>query len=65
MQFVPEPCDASTAADVIFDASFSNDQSGRPLSKVVWELTTGGPDVVVQAAVDKANSANNGDGAYR
>lgn len=59
------PCDDKAASDVIFDASFSSDVSGRPLSKVYWELTAGGPDVVLSAAIDKANLANSGNGAYR
>lgn len=65
LQSVPVPCDEKTARDVIFDASLSSDTSGRPLSKVYWELTAGGPDVVLSAAIDKANLANGGNGAYR
>lgn len=50
-----DPCDAATAADVIFDASLSKDPSGRPLSKVRWSQA--GDDFVLAAALDKANTA--------
>jgi hypothetical protein len=68
-QLVSEPCDPSTAADIIIDASFSKDGSGRPLTRVRWAqvanaggaAVTGAADVVLAAAIDQANTA----GAYR
>lgn len=63
LQIVPEPCDPSTAADITFDASFSKDGSGRPLVKVAWSQDSS--DVVLGAAIDKANAANAGQGSIR
>lgn len=68
LQAVPAPCDASTSADVIFDASFSKDSSVRPLARVAWSqvpATGASSDVALATAVDKANTANNGTGSYR
>lgn len=62
---VPIPCDERSASDIIFDASRSSDASGRPLSKVSWSLVGGAYDVVLSPAIDKANLANSGNGAYR
>jgi hypothetical protein len=72
-KLVSEPCDPSAAADVIIDASFSKDGSGRPLTRIRWSQVadaagvalTGTADVVLAAAIDQANTANNGAGAYR
>jgi hypothetical protein len=72
-KLVSEPCDPSTAADIIIDASFSKDSSGRPLTKVRWSQVadnagaalTGTADVVLAVAIDQANTANSGAGAYR
>jgi hypothetical protein len=70
---VSEPCDPSTAADIIIDASFSKDGSGRPLTRIRWSQVadaagvalTGTADVVLAVAIDQANTANTGAGAYR
>jgi hypothetical protein len=59
LQLVPEPCDASKAADIVFDASFSRDDSGRPLSKYDW-AQIGSNDVVLAAAVSAANAVDGG-----
>ncbi|KAF6251912.1 hypothetical protein COO60DRAFT_1674268 [Scenedesmus sp. NREL 46B-D3] len=72
-QLVSEPCDPSTAADITIDASFSKDGSGRPLARISWAQASNAQgadvtetaDVVLAAAVDQANTANNGAGAYR
>jgi hypothetical protein len=66
-KLVSEPCDPSTAADIILDASFSKDSSGRPLTRIRWAQVVGGSaaDVALAAAIDQANTANGGAGAYR
>lgn len=47
----------ATAADVIFDGSFSADGMGRPLTKYVWDQPSTS-DVVLSAAISAANAAN-------
>lgn len=64
VQLVPEPCDASKAADIIFDASFSRDGSGRALVRYQW-AAQGNNDVVLNAAISAANAAENGAGSVR
>ncbi|KAF8061401.1 hypothetical protein HT031_004492 [Scenedesmus sp. PABB004] len=65
---VPEPCDPTTAGDIIFDASLSKDASGRRLASASWaQVVAGGAvaDVALAAAIDRANVANDGKGALR
>lgn len=59
LQLVSEPCDPSKAADITFDASFSRDSSGRPLSSYHWSQT-GSNDVVLAAAISAANAVQGG-----
>jgi hypothetical protein len=61
---VPEPCNPASASDIKLDASFSKDASGRPLAKISWSQS-GSSDVVLGAAIDKANAANSGTGDVR
>jgi len=49
---------------VVFDGSASRDGSGRPLDKLVWQQITT-TDIVLSAAVDKANKENSDKGAPR
>lgn len=76
LQVVPEPCDVSKATDIVFDASFSRDGSGRPLVKWQWSQfkvpdpatpTTLEPsnDFVLATAISAANAANGGAGSVR
>jgi hypothetical protein len=44
---------------MVFDASFSRDGSGRPLSKYNW-AQIGSNDVVLVAAVSAANAIDGG-----
>lgn len=46
------------AADVVFDGSATRDPSGRPLQKFVWTKTSTANDVVLSAAIDRANTLN-------
>lgn len=59
LQLVPEPCDASKSANIVFDASFSRDSSGRPLSQYSW-MQVGSNDVVLAAAISAANAMPGG-----
>lgn len=49
---------------MVFDGSASRDGSGRPLDKLVWQQITT-TDIVLSAAVDKANKENSDKGAPR
>jgi hypothetical protein len=53
-----EPCPGAPAGRYVFDASSSADASMRPLSNVVWEVTTdpGAHDPVLVTIVDQTNN---------
>lgn len=63
MQVVPEPCDVDKAADIVFDASFSRDASGRALKGYQWEQL--GNDIFLAAAISASNAAKGGAGSPR
>lgn len=49
---------------MVFDGGATRDGSGRPLQKLVWSQV-GSTDVVLSAAIDKANNENSGMGGPR
>jgi hypothetical protein len=54
---VAEACDATSAADVRFDASLSSDPSGRPLVSLTWGQDAAGAaaDPALAAVINRAN----------
>jgi hypothetical protein len=66
MQLVSRPCsEGGRAPDIIIDAGFSADPSGRPLARTRWSQPDAQRDVVIAAAIERANAANGGKGAPR
>lgn len=63
-QVVSEPCDASSALDVSFDASYSKDPSGRQLVSYTWSQS-GSMNPTLQGLIDEANNANAKHGATK
>lgn len=53
-----------SSTDIVFDGGASRDGSGRPLTKLVWQQVASS-DVVLSAAIDKANNENSGNGGPR
>lgn len=56
LQVVAEACDTASAADTIFDASFSSDASGRELNSLEWSQDlAAGSNPVLAALVNEVN----------
>jgi hypothetical protein len=54
VQVVAEACDTASAADVVFDATFCADPSGRPLQSLEWgQDLTAGNNPVLAAVVNE------------
>lgn len=57
MQVVAEACDIASAADVVFDSSFSGDPSGRELVTLEWgQDLAAGSNPVLAATINEVNS---------
>lgn len=56
MQVVAEACDIASAADVVFDASFCSDPSGRELVSLEWgQDLAAGSNPVLAAVINEVN----------